>query len=528
MLGPGVVVVNGAAVDYDSAHRRPGAARRETSTMRHALAALSFVAGSLLAAPACAQPAEASEAEAEEPSEENDEPGPDYLRAFLWDAAALAGGSIWYWIDDRNIVDWDFDSWETRFSERAYRFDNNEVPINWIGHPLSGAAYYGVPRANRLSVPMSFVYGVVTSFIWEFFLEFQERFSLNDFVSTPLGGVPIGEGFIRLGRWLDNAAHPALAWTLGLPVALHELLDGRAVGVEDGQPAEEDPGFADVRLDYGFAWALPGDDRAAPGFDVSRFGMRGRFVALRGYRQPGEGIDGFYDAEVTRMRMDALVSSTGAGFELEADTIVAGVHAWALRERGDALFGHVAIVGTSVSHLFRFENFDPWHERLAFTGFPGLAVELEEHLGLASVTFDGRMQLLFGASNASHEVRRWVRAHPDAVPASLLTRHAYWNGWGWTARGRLEVRVGPVFLSALGRYVAIDSQEGYDRNQADVTREADGYGQLLETALEARVHVGELVVVRARWTGQRRFSSLDEITSTGRLDRLELSVGLRQ
>ena len=81
----------------------------------------------------------------------------------------LAGGTTWYWLDDRNIVDWDFDSWEQRFSEEAYRFDNNEFPINFIGHALNGAAFYGLSRSNRMDVLSSFLYGAVTSFVWEFF-----------------------------------------------------------------------------------------------------------------------------------------------------------------------------------------------------------------------------------------------------------------------------------------------------------------------------------------------------------------------
>src|SRR5690606_8505193 len=62
-------------------------------------------------------------------------PGPDYLRAGLEELAMLAGGTIWYLIDERNVLDWDFDSVEQRFREEAYRFDNNHFPINFVAHP---------------------------------------------------------------------------------------------------------------------------------------------------------------------------------------------------------------------------------------------------------------------------------------------------------------------------------------------------------------------------------------------------------
>ncbi|MFK7987837.1 MAG: DUF3943 domain-containing protein [Sandaracinaceae bacterium] len=459
--------------------------------------------------------------ETSETSEER--PGPDYLRSFLWDATFLAGGTLWYWIDDRNIVDWDFDSWETRFSEVAYRFDNNEFPINYIGHPLSGAAFYGVPRANRLHWTEAFIFGLLTSFVWEFFLEFQERFSLNDFVVTPLGGLPIGEGFVQLARWLDNAAHPALAWSLGLPVALQEMLDGRSVGHESGAPPERPP-WADVGADLSFGWAVPSGDGVGEDFDQTRLTMHAEFVNLEHYRTAGAGVEGFLDANVTRLRMDGLFSSNGAGFELDSDTMLAGVHAYAWQDAGDHIEGGSAIVGTSVSHFVRFENFDAWNDRLAFTGFPGLALQLEEAHGDVGIRLDGRLQPIFGGSSASSELPRWLARNPDAMPKSLLVRHAYWHGWGWHGWARARVRLSVLTLEAELRSVALDSQEGYDRNEELVTQDADGRAALLEWSLGARLRLSNVVVI-TRFTHQGRESSLDAEVTSRALDRFDVSIG---
>src|SRR5688572_18662378 len=81
--------------------------------------------------------------------------GEDPLRAALEDLAFLAGGLIWYWIDDRNVLDWDIKSIDERFDESAYRFDNNQFPINFIGHALSGSAFYFMPRSNGLRMPLA-------------------------------------------------------------------------------------------------------------------------------------------------------------------------------------------------------------------------------------------------------------------------------------------------------------------------------------------------------------------------------------
>lgn len=498
--------------------RRGGGAGGEVgATRRHALC-LVLLLGAAYTTPARAQPPHVEPAAPTMPE-------PDYLRAFLENTALLGVGTAWYWLDDRNVVDWDFTSL-TRFDEDAYRFDNNEFPLNFVGHPLAGAAYYGLPRANRLGLYASFAYGLLTSFVWEFFLEFKERFSVNDFIVTPLGGLPIGEGFIRLGRWLDSSAHPALAWTLGFPVAIHEALDGRSVGRDGPEASDEDPGHAEVLIDYGGAWAIGSGDASGPGFDVHRIGASASFVALESYRQPGQTVRGFFDGEVTRLRMDALVSSIGAGFEIEADTMFLGLHVRDLSGTRERLSGSSALIGTSVSHFLRFENFDRWHERLSYTGFPGLALQLEEHLAPVLVGFDLRAQAIFGAATANYELSRWLRRHPGETPKSVLTSQQYWYGWGWVARGEFTLGVGPVQMLARGRYVVLDSQEGYDRNEDRVTFDADGYAQLLESILELRVVLVDLVALRARWTHQQRLSQLSEVRTSRGLDRFELGAGL--
>lgn len=451
-------------------------------------------------------------------------PGPDYLRAGLEQLAMLAGGTIWYWIDDRNIADWDFDSWEQRFREEAYRFDNNHFPINFIGHPLSGAAYYGLPRANRMDVLPSLGYAVLTSFIWEFVLEFQERFSINDFITTPLGGLAIGEGFIRLARYLDRAAHPALAWTLGLPVALHEAMDGRSVGREGGAP-DEPPGWARLAVRYGFGWALPGRDADGSGFDLHRVSGSGTFVALDGYLEPGRSLDVFTDAEVAHLRMDALASSTGAGFELWADTIVIGLHARDLTEGAGGLFGASAIVGTNVSHLYRFEHFDAWHDRLSYTAFPGVAADVDVCLGAVHARFSGRFNLVFGASHAP-DFTRWRALHPTQTPKTILEKHGYWYGWGYASRLSLELATRRVVVGGSLSTLHLDSQEGYDRLQHTVTSDVDGSSELLEAASWVRLTGLPLgLFVEASWRVQLRTDALGDLARHRRLDRFELAVG---
>lgn len=443
---------------------------------------------------------------------------PNPLRAALENLLFLLGGTLWYVIDDRNVLDWDLESWDQRFSEEAYRFDNNGFSMNFLAHPLSGAAFYGVPRANGLSMPVSALYGIASSFIWEFFIEFKERFSINDAISTPIGGFAIGEAFYRVARFFSEEMHPALAWTLGLPVAVHDAMDGRPVGRESPR-ARRSPG-QELRFGYGFGWAFG----EAFDFDLHTLSAAARFVELPGRGQLGARSGVFFDAEVTSMKMEGFVSTGGVGFQLFADTMLLGVHATTASEISDS-WSRV-LVGTSVSQLYRKERYEKWRDRLAFTGFPGLAVDVEEHTGAWGVRMSGRLQGGFGASHAP-TFGPWWEQNPEDTK-TILMRHGYYYGWGWLGSAELEVKVPWVtFGGALG-YLALSSQEGLDRSQDLVVNDVHADDELLELAAWARLTGLPFgFFAEASYRAQLRRSALGDTELARELHRYQLALGMR-
>lgn len=446
--------------------------------------------------------------------------GSDPLRAAIEDAAFLLGGTLWYVIDERNVLDWDIESWDQRFSEDTYRFDNNHFPMNFLAHPLSGAAFYGVPRANGLSMPVSALYGIVSSFIWEFFIEFKERFSINDAITTPIGGVAIGEAFYRLARFMNEEAHPILAWIFGFPVAVHEALDGRPVGREVPRTGTSPGG--EIRFGYGFGWAV-GDGF---NFDIHAISAAARFVALPGHGRAGSHAGGFVDAEVTSIALDGFLSSTGTGFQLFADTMLLGAYASSLREGpgGDASGGSV-IVGTSVSQLYRKERYESWRDRIAFTGFPGLAVDAAERVGVLDVRFAGRLQGGFGGAHAA-SFGAWQHDNTSA-PKTILANHGYYFGWGWAGRMELEVRAPVVTFGGSLAYVTLASQEGLDRRQDLVVEDVHAHDELLEVGAWARITGLPLgLYVEASYRTQIRDSALGDTQLTREIQRYQLALGM--
>ena len=81
--------------------------------------------------------------------------------------------------------------------KKGVRVDEDNVFINWIGHPYSGAAYYLIARHNGLSKWQSFGYScLMSTFFWEFGLEaYFEQPSIQDLLITPIMGTLMGMVF---------------------------------------------------------------------------------------------------------------------------------------------------------------------------------------------------------------------------------------------------------------------------------------------------------------------------------------------
>lgn len=109
-----------------------------------------------------------------------------------WDKSELNKKSLGErWVENVTTKPvWDKDDWE----------------INYIGHPVSGAAYYAMVRNEGLSIFESAVYATLLStFFWEYGYEsFAEKPSIQDQILTPLIGAFLGEGMHALEEMLDK------------------------------------------------------------------------------------------------------------------------------------------------------------------------------------------------------------------------------------------------------------------------------------------------------------------------------------
>lgn len=125
-----------------------------------------------------------------------------------------------------NISKWDRD--EMTFSNLGDKWlennkagpiwDQDEWPVNYIGHPYFGAAYYVVARNQGLTPLESGTYSfLMSTFLWEMGIEaLAEIPSKQDLLITPLIGSVVGEAFFT--------------WEQRIKASNNELLGSQGLG----------------------------------------------------------------------------------------------------------------------------------------------------------------------------------------------------------------------------------------------------------------------------------------------------------
>lgn len=104
--------------------------------------------------------------------------------------------SISNWSEEQketySLADW----WE---NVRNPTWDDDQFWLNYIAHPYWGAAYYVRARERGFDERASFWYAAAMSTAFEFGAEaLFEQPSIQDIIVTPVGGVIVGEYFMRV------------------------------------------------------------------------------------------------------------------------------------------------------------------------------------------------------------------------------------------------------------------------------------------------------------------------------------------
>jgi hypothetical protein len=98
-------------------------------------------------------------------------------------------------------------------------YDKDPFSVNQIGHPYQGGIYYDFARSAGLSYWESLLYTIGGSFLWETYGE-RTPPSINDYVTTSIGGSFVGEAMFRMASLLLENADGAPGFWRELGAAL--------------------------------------------------------------------------------------------------------------------------------------------------------------------------------------------------------------------------------------------------------------------------------------------------------------------
>lgn len=408
---------------------------------------------------------------------------PAYGRAALEVLGVLAIGTAQYWMNVKtNSRDWDYPEWSKRFDTSAVRFDNNTHVTNNILHPLAGSAYYGLSRANGLSVGASAAYTFVASTVWEWGLEWREKVSVNDMFATTLGGIAIGEFMTQLGLYLNSApsttpVQEVAKATLGFPVWVHDRIDRREI---DPPAARDRLGFS-AAYRHRFTLAFENhwlEGPAQPGLELRGVQLEGALASLPGFLVPETFASSFAQGDFTTGSLGLHFDGHGLReADLRVEAVLAGYYA---QRANPGVMG--ALLGLATGLEFASKTTLKPGDQYALVHV--LGPELRAIWKGADYHFDVRLRAF--ADFAAIRCLAWptvrVRDPEAEFKSSLEEKYQYHAGI--SSRISVALRFHAARLSADLGFGSYRSIQGLDRFQEQITRDIPGTEVLEERRLE--------------------------------------------
>ena len=392
-----------------------------------------------------------------------------YGRAAIELLGVLGIGTAYYWIvSDPNKQDWDYIDIRDRSLNVEVKFDNNMFRTNFLLHPFAGTMSYWLARANGIDVYRSSGASFLSSAIFEFLLEWLEKPSINDLITTPVGGIAAGEFFFHLGDYLnssfgrDNAVQRVLAYSVGAPQGIHSAMDGTdaPLGTRDAL------GYSAAywhRFSVSYGVADVANERGDRGtlYDLL---FDAKLVAMPGFLQPGQFSIHFNQGNFTEAR---LRTSLAAGLLKDVDlwfgSDLVGYYRQDYTGSPQALVGSGAMIAASVDMRYvdrwllnRRDQFAMFHflgpsGKVWFGLGGGLMAQAEGrlHLDVAGVTSPAYWQLV--AERGAEGTK------------TVLQLQNYYQGVGASGRTSASLSLAGFELGGHARYGMYRSVDGLDR-----------------------------------------------------------------
>jgi hypothetical protein len=391
------------------------------------------------------------------------------------DVGVLMGvGVAWYVSQiEVNKRDFDFDRSAgdqlRRLMGDGYRFDNNDRFLN-IGHSTVGAYYHLLARANGGSMGQAMVFDLAASSAWELLVEHREVFSVNDTITTSVGGVALGEGLYRLGDFFARSRPTAVNRALMAVFSPARALTWLYGDDPRPSPAGFDAHGLAADADHRFALAAGATRAGAQGWQSS-LAADLELIDLPTHGRAGQADRGLAGGEMTRM----AVEFTGTGRDMQSLTVLARSSLWGLyrqdtRADGGGLTGHAAFLGTSTGFELSFDDAGEFTDFLTAVHLFGPSADVALHRSR------WRLRLAADLYPDFAMVRPFALDDPatreDGVPGQTTLKYGYYYALGVTAAARAEATYRQLRAGAAVQWSGYDAIEGLDRFQHEYTSPA--------------------------------------------------------
>ena len=406
-----------------------------------------------------------------------------WQRAAIDMGAAMALGAAWYQAEiELNKQDFDFGR---SFSEQArrlttrdgYRFDDNVRYLN-VGHSFVGSYYHLFARTNGGSMLEAMLFDFTASSVWELTVEHREVVSVNDTITTSLGGVPFGEGLFRIGDFFARSSP-----TVGNRVLMSAFSPARAIAWMYGDaPTPSTAGFDEhgLALDahHRFAFSYGGttsvkDSGSEKDAWQSSAVADLELIDLPSYGRAGQSERVLGGGEMTRLAF----SYTGNHRDMQTMSLLARSSLWGKYRQntrsamGDDLAGepageidgYSAFLGTSTAFDLSYHDFGQFTDFLMAVHLVGPSTDVTLH------SSQWRLRLAADLSPDFALVRPLAlddaRMREEDVPGQSTLAHDYYYAVGLTAAARAEASWRRARAGATIEWNGYDGVEGLDRHQ---------------------------------------------------------------
>jgi len=367
-------------------------------------------------------------------------------------ATIMAVSQTNYWLKYSNwIEDWQYGlNWEDQkeriFSLDGQKFDSNCFQTNWT-HGLSGAMYYNFARTNGLNILESSAFTTLTSFYWEFIVEWREVVSINDNIFTSFGGISLGESFFQLGSYFNGNKGfiNSIAGILTNPImAINRWLD-RKKGYTYYTPNKSNMSFF-----LGNFFIM--NDTNKPSKVNIKLEIKHKTIdEISGYTK--NVYYGKYKQNIRKYDIDYIkgysyLFSLSSGFDFYKKKAIA---------ENDSCMQY-KYIDDSIFVEIPTEFLD----KLAIINMIGPYSELTYYFGKGKIKFMNTFSLDFGLVNA-YALNKYSETEDISYTKATLYNYGYYYAFGYTFNHRTNVIYKNFTMNLEYKYQNYNSIEGFDR-----------------------------------------------------------------